>query len=79
MQMRSQSTFKGLSLRGSERASPIGFDAPKTENNFPYERPECSATRDFRIYMLSQESHGRQGVCYASIMMAANGVVVHGS
>jgi len=40
MQMRSLSLCKGLSLRGSERASPTGLDAPKTQNYFHYKCPE---------------------------------------
>ena len=34
---------------------------------------------DVRISMLSQESSARQGVCCSSILMAAQGVAVHGS
>ena len=77
--MRSLSMYKGLSLRGSERASPTRLDAPKTHNRFSYERSELLASRDLRISMLSQESPARQGVCCASVLMASHDVVVYGS
>ena len=79
MQMRSQSMCKGLSVRGIERASLTGLDAPKTQDHFPYERPERLAQRYLRISMSSQEYLARQGVCCASILMATQGVDVHGS